>query len=249
MAAQTTRCGLTRLQGTSLFTRRCLLDAPVVAACLVLHAHPAVAISLSTIDSFAATSEGWQIGGAGVQPTQVGQPGPDGQTGYLSHLSDGGTANGKWLMWNGQARWLGDYPAAGVTGIGLAANVSSGTSPVSMRIAFDGPGGWFASAPQSVVAGWNSYSFSLSSGGFTHVAGSGGTGSFSDTMAGVTRFEVLAGEGGVAYRSGGDLVQAGTSTNTILLDDIAAVPEPTTLALAAVGAAAALARVVWRRRS
>lgn len=115
-----------------------------------LMATDALAISNSSLDTFAATNEGWQIGSAGVQPTQVSGTGPDSQIGYLSHLSDGGTANGKWLMWNDQPRWQGNYTVAGVTGISLAANVSSGSDPVSMRIAFDGPGGWFSSSPVSV---------------------------------------------------------------------------------------------------
>lgn len=204
-------------------------------------------ISLASRDTFSATNEGWQIGLAGIQPSQVSSPGPDGQVGYLSHLSDGEGSNGKWLMWNSGPRWLGDYASAGVTGIDLLANVSAGTSPVSMRIAFDGPGGWFVSTAQSAGAGWNSYSFALRQADFTHVSSSGGTGTFSDTMSAVTKFEVLAGAGTVSYRSNGDLVEAGTSTNTILLDDISAVPEPGAIALAIVGGIVGCA-VMLRRR-
>ena len=188
-------------------------------------------ITTSSLDSFAASNEGWQIGGAGVQPARVASAGPDSQIGYLSHFSDGGGSQGKWLMWNSQSQWLGDYTAAGVTGINLWANVSAGTAPVSMRIAFDGPGGWFYSAAQSVGTGWNQYSFSLAATNFTYATGSGGTSLFSGTMAGVTRFEILSGGGSVTYRSSGDLVQAGNSVNTILVDNIGAVPEPSTYAL------------------
>lgn len=238
-------------KGARLHSRHCPIQAWGVCASLVmssigLHATTASAISLSTKDSFGATSEGWQIGSNGIQPTQVSAVGPDGQTGYLSHFSDGGSANGKWLMWNTGLRWQGNYPAAGVTGISIAANVSSGSSPVSMRIAFDGPGGWFVSTAQSVGAGWSSYSFGLNQTDFAYVSSSGGTGTFFDTMSGVTKFEVLAGAGGVSYRGGGDLVQAGTSVNTILIDDISAVPEPTAVALVATGAAL-VAGVVRRR--
>lgn len=132
---------------------------------------------MTTKDTFASTNEGWQIGNNGVQPTQVSSPGPGGQVGYLSHYSDGGGSNGKWVMWNTQSQWTGDYTAAGVTGIDLFANVSSGTSPVDMRLAFNGPGGWFYSDPQSVGSGWNSYSFALTDTAFTYTSGSGGTGS------------------------------------------------------------------------
>lgn len=212
----------------------------------VLPVAPASAlITTSSLDTFAASNEGWQIGGAGVQPARVASAGPDSQIGYLSHFSDGGSANGKWLMWSGQSQWLGDYISAGVTGISLWANVSAGTAPVSMRIAFDGPGGWFYSVAQGVVAGWTEYSFSLAPTNFTYAAGSGGTGVLAGTMSGVTRFSILAGGGGVSYRANGDLLQAGTSVNTILVDNIGAVPEPSTCALLLLTGAGAL---WWSRR-
>ena len=232
--------------------RRSIASLVALGLSLIVAAHAAIDvradISLSSRDTFAETNEGWQIGAAGIQPTQVSQPGPDGQSGYLSHFSDGGSANGKWLMWNDGARWQGNYAAAGVTGISLAATVSAGGSPVDMRVAFDGPGGWFFSSPLSIGAGWSTYSFSLSQSDFTHVAAGGGTGSFSDTMAAVTRFEVLSGADAVSYRSGGDILQAGTSTNTILIDDITAVPEPHAVLLSVAGLAALVAGLVRRRR-
>lgn len=211
-----------------------------------LMATDALAISTSSLDTFAVTNEGWQIGNNGVQPTQVPGTGPDSQIGYLSHFSDGGGPNGKWLMWNDRPRWQGNYTVAGVTGISLAANVSLGSSPVSMRIAFDGPGGWFSSSPVSVGDGWNTYLFSLTQADFTHVAAGGGTGTFADTMANVTRFEVLSGAGAVGYQAA-DFLQAGTSTNTILIDNIAAVPEPATTAMALAGLACGGVSM-WRRR-
>jgi hypothetical protein len=194
-------------------------------------------ITPSSRDDFSATSEGWKIGANGVQPLRVAAAGPDGQTGYLSQFSDGGGSNGKWLMWSDESKWQGDYLSAGATGINLWANVSSGTSPVSMRIAFDGPGGWFYSSAQSVGAGWASYSFDLAQANFTFASGSG-SGVFLDTFSGVTRFEILAGTGGVVWRSRGDLLEAGTSVNTILIDDISAVPEPSTYALLLMAGAA-----------
>ncbi len=148
-------------------------------------------------------------------------------------------------MWTDEAEWQGDYLSAGVTSISLWANVSAGSSPVSMRIAFDGPGGWFASSAQSVGAGWANYTFALDAANFAHVLSSGGTGLLANTLAGVTRFEILAGGGSVSYQSGGDIVQAGTSNNTILVDNIGAVPEASTYGLMLIGTGALW---LWRRR-
>jgi hypothetical protein len=205
-------------------------------------------ITPSSRDDFASSSQGWRIGSLGIQPARVAAAGPEGQIGYMSHLSDGGGASGKWLMWSDESQWRGDYLSAGVTAISLWANVSAGSNPVSMRIAFDGPGGWFASSAQSVGTGWANYAFTLAPANFNHVTASGGSGLFADTFSGVTRFEILAGTGAVSYRSGGDIVQAGNSVNTILLDNISAVPEPSTCAPLFVGAAGACAFALRRAR-
>lgn len=197
---------------------------------------------MTSIDNFVSSNESWQVGGAGIQPVRVASAGPDGQVGYLSHFSDGSSANGKWLMWTSDSDWTGNYLSAGITGISLWANVSSGSSSVSLRVAFDGAGGWFASSAISAGSGWNSRLFSLDPANFTYVSGSGGTGVYEDTFAAVTRFEILAGSGTVSYRSGGDLLQAGTSSNTILIDNITVIPEPSALSLLAVGLGVVLRR-------
>jgi len=216
----------------------------VLAAAVGFTSTASALITTASRDDFSATSEGWRIGAVGVQPTRIAAAGHDGNIGYLSHFSDGGGSNGKWLMWSDESKWQGDYLAAGVTGINLWANVSAGSSPVSLRIAFDGPGGWFYSSAQSVGAGWASYSFDLTPANFTFASGSG-PGVFLDTFSGVTRFEILAGGGGVAWRAVGDILAPGTSVNTILIDDISAVPEPSTYALLLATSAAAFS---WMRR-
>jgi hypothetical protein len=216
----------------------------VLAAALVFTTTASALITPSSRDDFSATSEGWRIGAVGVQPARVAEAGPDGQIGFLSHFSDGGGSNGKWLMWSDESKWQGDYLAAGVTGINLRANVSSGSSPVSMRIAFNGPGGWFYSSAQSVGSGWASYSFDLTQAGFTFASGSG-SGVFLDTFSGVTRFEIMSGTGAPAYRPAGNILAPGNSVNTILVDDISAVPEPSTYVLLLMTGAAAF---WWMRR-
>lgn len=228
------------------FGNRWVFYGTLATAFIAASANPAAAISTASQDTFTVSNGGWSIGNNGVQPTQVTGAGADGQPGYLTHFSDAAGIQGKWLMWNDQPQWLGDYSTAGVTGLELWANLSTGTAPADLRIALNGPGGWFYSASQPVTAGWAPLSFELSASGFTYATGSGGTGSFSDTLGGVTRLEIVAGSGGVSYRSNGNLLQAGTSSYTILVDTITAVPEPGLWSAAAV---AVVACGSWMRRS
>jgi hypothetical protein len=216
---------------------------------LTLHiAHSVSAgISLSSMDNFSSSSEGWSIGGAGVQPSHNGGNGQDGNPGFLSHFSDGGGANGKWLMFTSQSDWTGDYIAAGVSGISLWAEVTAGSN-LGLRIGFDGPGGWFYSEGQTVDAGWSQFIYLLTPDQFTYAAGSGGTASFNDTMSGVTRFEIFGGSGAVSYRSNGDLLQAGTSIATLSIDNIQVVPEPSAAALL-LAAGVIATRTLLRRRA
>ena len=202
---------------------------------LILRPNVDGAVSITSVDRFATDNEAWRIGGAGVQPARVALAGLDGQIGYLSHSSDGSGSSGKWLMWTEQSDWTGNYSTAGITEISLEAKVSSGTSPVNLRVAFDGSGGWFYSSILSIGANWDTYRFSLDPSNFTYAIGSGGTGSFAATLSSVSRFEILAGSGSVAYRGGGDLLEAGTSVNTIQFDNIRAIPEPATGSLLLLG--------------
>lgn len=212
-------------------------------------ATPAYAISILSTDAFATTSEGWQIGGAGAQPTWNSGAGHDGASGFLSHFSDCDLANSKWLMLSSEAEWLGNYAAAGVSAISLWADNSAG-DPLGLRIAFDGPGGWFYSGLQTVTdstggADWTQLTYNLTAENFTYASGSGGTANFASTMAAVSRFEIFGGASAVLYRGGGDLLEAGTSSNTVRIDQITAVPEPSAIVF---GLAGLLCATIARRR-
>src|SRR5205807_7775993 len=106
---------------------------------------------------------------------------------------------------------------------------------------FFGPGGWFYSSTGQTSTNstggpdWTLLTFNLSAANFTYVPGSGGTAVFAATMAGVTRFEIFGGSGSITYHSSGNIIEAGASTNTVGIDQISAVPEPSEIVLELVG--------------
>ena len=182
-------------------------------------------ISLSSIDIFDTDNEGWRVGDAGVDPAFNDGTSFNGQPGFLRHFFDGGGPTGKVLMWTQRSDWTGD--------------------DLPFWIGFDGPGGWFFAPAQTLVtaSGWERFEFDIAPDALIYQADSGGTGSVTDTLSGVTRFEIFAPvRGPVAYAANGDLLRAGTSNSAAWFDGIATAPSP--------GAAAMLlvAGIAVRRR-
>lgn len=217
--------------------------AVAIAAAFGAHAQ----ISTNSIDTFAASNEGWRVGNAGVNPTAEGGTSFDGDPGFLRHFSDNNRANSRFIMWTEDSDWTGNYIDAGVTGISLWADGRAGDD-LPFWLAFDGDGGWFHTPAQTIITaeGWTRFDFALTPESLIHVGASGGTGIASDTLSDVTRFEIFAGPGSVAYASRGDILRADRSENVVWFDNIAAVPTPGTVGLAGVAALAAAAR---RRRA
>ncbi|MEN0110306.1 MAG: PEP-CTERM sorting domain-containing protein [Planctomycetota bacterium] len=210
-----------------------LTSLGLAAALTAVSALPAAAISIGSIDTFDTDNEGWRVGNAGVQPSQ--QPGVsfNGQPGFLRHFSDGGGANGKWLMWTQDSDWTGNYLSAGVGSISLWADGRTGDDIV-FWLGFDGPGGWHFTPGQTIVTAedWERFEFDVTPDSLIYSAASGGTGVAADTLSSVTRFEIFAGPGPVTFAANGDLLRAGTSQNVIWFDNVAAqpIPEPASIA-------------------
>ena len=207
------------------------------------------AISVSSTDSFSATNEGWTIGGAGVQPTQNLGASYPGQTGYLSHFSDETGSNSKWLMFNNQPDWTGDYNSAGVTGIRFWVNADeSNQSSLDLRVGFNGPGGFFISDSQAltVADGWVEMFYSLDVGNFTHVTASGGSGDLATTLSGVSNFQIVEITGNTFSFSSNmnGFVRGDASVTVLQFDDISAVPEPSSFLFLACG----FGCLIFRRR-
>ncbi len=196
----------------------------------------AAQISTNSIDTFDTDNEGWRVGAAGTDPAFNPGTSFNGQPGFLSHFSDGGGPNGKFIMLNEQSDWTGDYTTAGVTDISLWANGVSGTDTI-MWLGFDGPGGWFFTPGQvlSIADDWKRFEFDIEASDLIYAAASGGTGLAADTLANVTTFEIFTGPGPVSFASNGDLLRGGTSTNVIWFDNIAALPTPGSAAVLALG--------------
>lgn len=189
-------------------------------------------ITLSSIDTFATNAEGWVTGQPSTYPTQNAGLSHDGVSGYLFHDSDSVSSGGKWLTWNTSSDWIGDYISAGVTSVSFWANNQSGADRF-FWIEFTGPGGSFLSSAFTLPGdgNWASYTLDLSS--TSYFAGSGGTQVWADTFGAVSRISMSADDAdALTYESGGPMiVKPTTSTTTIFIDDLMAVPEPSLLGL------------------
>ena len=189
-------------------------------------------ISLSSLDDFRTTAEGWLEGGRSPNPpTWSGDPGWDGVTnGHLINISDGSGSGGKLQMRNTDSRWTGNYIAAGVHAISLWVDNRTGVgSDLPLRIAFNGPGGWFASIPQTVSGTaatneWRLLTFPLGAADLTFVQGSAGDQVWSNTLSAVSTFQILVSAAAPGVKH--DHLAGSEIVAHLRFDDIRAVPAP-----------------------
>lgn len=119
--------------------------AVAAAICLGLAslAAPARAISVGMVDTFAAGANfGWHVGGSHPSPPEVidgGGPGGSGDS-FLLLTSVGGNGPGGRLAVIAGAGWNGDYLTAGVTSIQLDA-INQGDSALQLRLYFNSAAG------------------------------------------------------------------------------------------------------------
>ena len=218
-----------------------------IAAATIASSSANAQITLGQVDDFTAVSDaGWSEGGASPNPPAHDSGlGLDGIAGHLSNTSDGAGAGGRWLMFNTDARWTGDYISAGVDQLLIDFDNRSGNgTAANFRVAFNGDGGWFISDDFIVAdgAGWQQTSFDLNA--LNHLAG--GTGVLADTLSTVNRFEILSSVSDTPG-IGGSNVQGDNLVADFRVDNIsavAAVPEPGSLALMLCG----LTGLALRRR-
>jgi hypothetical protein len=198
--------------------------APLLATVFPLTASCAFgAVTLLQTDTF-DTLGGWTSGSPNPNPPSIlADSGPLGGGDSALHvIANGGGAGGRLVTFN-RSTWIGDFSDAGVTSITMDLR-NLGTSPLSVRIAFNGPGGWWITAAESVpaFAGWANHAFDIQASAL--IASDGGTNAAA-TLGGVTEMRIL--HSPLPDHTGFAI------SSTMLVDNVTAVPEPSALLLLA----------------
>jgi hypothetical protein len=198
-------------------------------------------VTIGQIDDFeSGTTSNWANGVSAADPINISTGGPLGAgDNYLQVTSDGVTAGGRLTTYN-RNQWIGNYTAAGITGIAMDVQ-NFGATSLTLRIAFKST---TASGAPSYVSN-TGFSIAGNNGSWQHV-----TFDFSDltglaSPAALATFmtnpaEMRIIQSALPNTSNGDNVVA-----QIGVDNIQAVPEPATATLFGLGLAAAAMR---RRR-
>lgn len=180
----------------------------------------AYAVALGQVDDFQdGTTQGWESGGANPNPpVNVADAGAAGVGDHVLQVTATGSggAGGKLVTFN-NAQWLGDYNAAGVTAIRFDAN-NVGANSISLG--FDINGGSALTSDTGSIApgsGWNTYTILVDS----LVFGS------TTNLDNVTEIRLR-------WMSGGSFISG--TPGQVHIDNIKAIPEPTSLALLGIGA-------------
>ncbi len=191
-------------------TLRCLL----AVACLSLPL--TAAVTLNQLETFSGNHD-WSSGDPNPNPpVTVAGSGPLG-TGdsSLRVTSNGGNAAGGRLIVFNETLWTGNYTTAGI--LSLTADLrNNATTTLSMRLAFNGPGGWFVTqvAPVTAFSGWTGQVFDVCPVALV----SAGGGDAAATLAAVSELRILH-SAAVDYRGA-------KVSSSFLVDNVRAIPEP-----------------------
>lgn len=204
----------------------------------------AQAITIGQVDDFSDGVARWGEGEdiASPNPPGVLLGGPGGESDrYLDNVSAGGVGGpGSRLTMFETTFWAGDYTSAGVTGITLDLK-NFGATALSIRLRVEGAGGSFRTndvIELSAFGEWQTGSFSLAAEDLT---GPGTDAAL--TLSGVSKLRVE--HAPTADRAN---FQIPTIAARLGVDNITAVPEPSSFALAALTIATLLLGRGFRRR-
>ena len=178
----------------------------------------AFALIVGQVDTFSdETLEGW---GGGSSPVNITNGGPlDAGDNYLQIAS----LNSNLAMRN-EIQWSGDYLSVGIDAIAMdLCNFGFNQLDVHIMLISNTGGNFRSSNPMTLNSdsGWHSVKFVLASPDLAYIGG-GGTQSLTDTLEDVDRLWI-------GHLPGVEI------TATLGIDNIAAAPEPCTLALLGLG--------------
>lgn len=179
------------------------------------------AVTLNQHESFSGLHQ-WTTGDSNPNPPVVqGDSGPAGTGDHALRVTANGSAEagGRLLVFN-DSTWTGDYPGQGITHLQVDLR-NGGSTALQMRLAFNGPGGWFVTPAKTVTAfsGWNPLLFDIRPGSLVGAGGSNAN----TTLSAVTELRVIH-SSTVSFRGA-------AVSGTFLLDNVRAVPEPECLVL------------------
>ena len=211
---------------------------------LLVGANAASAVTLLQLDDFQIDVDSWRSGSGNPNPpVRVADGGPLGSgDGFLQMTTTGNPAGGGTrLVAFSTTQWAGDYLGAGVTGIEMDLK-NLGATDLMIRLAILGPGGSFATDAISLVTGpdWQSVAFGFAPADFIPVSGT----DIDLTLGNVTQLR-LQHSPQVAFSNLDPFGGVEVITATLGVDNVLAVPEPSTVLLVAAGLVAL--RAVRRR--
>jgi hypothetical protein len=203
---------------------------PLLLAAMLFgsQAAPAVAVSLATLDAFnSGTTAGW---GGGAAISVAPNSGPSGAGDNALRVS----ATNRVAIVN-TAQWAGDYAGSGVNRLLLDVR-NDNAFPLQMRLGLargvvgsGGSGDTYVSAsavPVPADGQWHHITLSLAPGDLVpHTNNTNPTPSAAFALESVSHFRII-------HNTSPDFLGA-TGPAVFLLDNITAIPEPATLALAA----------------
>jgi hypothetical protein len=181
------------------------------------------AVFSSQVETFDAPTD-WRIGrqNFGI-PSINANFGPEGAGDFalLTSSSAGGGPTSRLIIFN-EGDWAGNYSGSGVTGLSMDLR-NTGQGDLFIRIAVNGPGGWFVTDGQAVDAGlgYANFLFDLRPVAFNPARSNDPTlGTDIDaTLADTTQIRILH------SLADGD-VRGEVGNATLRIDNITAVPEP-----------------------
>lgn len=180
------------------------------------------AVFLNQIETFDSPTD-WTSGSRNPTPPIIRpSTGPDGAGDPALQISSsvGGGPGSRLIAFN-RGDWTGNYSAQGITGLSLDLR-NTGQSNLFVRIAVNGPGGWFVTDGQAVNSGlgYASFLFGIEPAQLSPAATQSSLGDDPNaTLADVTEIRILH---SVADQSAiGEVANA-----TLRVDNITAIPEP-----------------------